>query len=51
MNKKEVHGMLRLITKEFIVHAPIERAWQHLIRVSEWTSFRVIDFEPGKRWL
>ncbi len=46
------------IRREFVVDAPLERAWQHLARVEAWPSwaaglkarFAVTEFVPKSHW-
>ena len=41
---------MTLIRRDFVVEAPLERAWEHLARVSAWPSWarhiRSIEIEP-----
>lgn len=43
--------MLTLIEREFTVHTPLEKAWQHLARVEQWPTWahhiKGIELQPG----
>ena len=31
--------MIELLRREFTVHLPVEKAWQHLARLEQWPSW------------